>query len=133
VLSRRLEDDQGRFVGVITAIIDLEDLKQFYGDVDLGGGSAIHLLREDGTLLVRNPPKPEAVGRKYPDLVAVPNAPAIRRVSPIDGKRDFIAVAAVRDTPLRLTITRDAAVALQPWRDEAVRLACARHHHATGC
>jgi len=26
VLSRRLEDDQGRFVGVITAIIDLEDL-----------------------------------------------------------------------------------------------------------
>jgi len=122
VLSRRLEDDQGRFVGVITAIIDLEDLKQFYGDVDLGGGSAIHLLREDGTLLVRNPPKPEAVGRKYPDLAAVPNAPAIRRVSPIDGKRDFIAVAAVRDTPLRLTITRDEAVALQPWRDEAVRL-----------
>jgi PAS domain S-box-containing protein len=122
VLSRRLEDDQGRFAGVITAIIDLEDLKQFYGDVDLGGGSAIHLLREDGTLLVRNPPKPEAVGRKYPDLAAVPNAPAIRLVSPIDGKRDFIAVAAVRDTPLRLTITRDAAVALQPWRDEAVRL-----------
>ena len=62
VLSRRLEDDQGRFAGVITAIIDLEDLKEFYGDVDLGGGSAIHLLREDGTLLVRNPPKPQAVG-----------------------------------------------------------------------
>src|SRR5882724_8140737 len=122
VLSRRLEDDQGRFAGVITAIIDLEDLKEFYGDVDLGGGSAIHLLREDGALLIRNPPKPQAVGRKYPDLAAVPIAPAIRLVSPIDGKRDFIAVAAVRDTPLRLTITRDAAVALQPWRDEAVRL-----------
>ena len=43
-------------------------------------------------------------------------------MSPIDGKRDFIAVAAVRDTPLRLTITRDESVALQPWRDEAVRL-----------
>src|SRR5882762_10293187 len=122
VLSRRLEDDQGRFAGVVTAIIDLEDLKEFYGDVDLGGGSAIHLLREDGTLLVRNPPKPQAVGRKYPDLAAVPIAPAIRLVSPIDGKRDFIAVAPVRDTPLRLTITRDEAVALQPWRDEAVRL-----------
>jgi PAS domain S-box-containing protein len=122
VLSRRLEDDQGRFAGVITAIIDLEDLKEFYGDVDLGGGSAIHLLREDGTLLVRNPPKPQAVGRKYPDLAAVPIAPAIRLVSPIDGKRGFIAVAPVRDTPLRLTITRDEAVALQPWRDEAVRL-----------
>ena len=121
-LSRRLDDDAGGFAGVVTAIVDLEDLKQFYGAVNLGAGSAIHLLREDGTLLVRNPPKPEAVGRKYPDLAAIPIAPAIRLVSPIDGKRDFIAVAPVRDTPLRLTITRDEALGLQPWRDEAVRL-----------
>ena len=96
VLSRRLDDDQGRFAGVVTAIVDLEDLKQFYGAVNLRGGSAIHLLREDGTLLVRNPPTPEAVGRKFPELAAVPRAPATRLVSPIDGKRDFIAVARER-------------------------------------
>jgi len=122
VLSRRLDDDQGRFAGVVTAIVDLEDLKQFYGAVNLGGGSAIHLLREDGTLLVRNPPAPEAVGRKLPELAAVPRAPATRLVSPIDGKRDFIAVARVRDTPLELAVTRDEAVALRPWRDETMRI-----------
>ena len=120
-LSRRLDDDRG-FAGVVTAIVDLEDLKQFYGAVNLGGGSAIHLLREDGTLLVRNPPTPNAVGQKFLQLVAAPTAQAKRLLNPIDGKRDFIAVARVRDTPLELTVTREEAVALQPWRDEAIRL-----------
>ena len=120
-LSRRLDDDKG-FAGVVTAIVDLEDLKQFYGAVNLGGGSAIHLLREDGTLLVRNPPTPNAVGQKFPQLVATAIAQVKRLVSPIDGKRDFIAVARVRDTPLELTVTREEAVALRPWRDETIRL-----------
>ncbi|MDB6092352.1 MAG: sensor hybrid histidine kinase [Gammaproteobacteria bacterium] len=123
ILSRRLDDDQGKFAGVITAIVDLDDLKQFYGAVNLGMGSAIHLLRQDGTLLLRNPQAPAAVGQKFPALTVPPNAPQARVVSPIDGKRDFIAVARVRDTPLVLAVTREEAVALRPWRDEAARLA----------
>jgi PAS domain S-box-containing protein len=43
-------------------------------------------------------------------------------VNPTDGERDFIAVARVRDAPLYITVTREEAVALQPWRDEATRL-----------
>jgi PAS domain S-box-containing protein len=121
-LSRRLDDDAGGFAGVVTAIVDLEDLKQFYGAVNLGGGSAIHLLRDDGTLLVRNPPTPGLVGQKFPQLVAAQVAHGKRLLNPVDAKRDFIAVARVRDTPLVLTVTREEAVALQPWRDEAFRL-----------
>ena len=120
-LSRRLDDDKG-FAGVVTAVVDLEELKQFYGAINLGVGSAIHLLREDGTLLVRNPPTPGAVGRKFPQLVAAPLAQVKRLINPTDGKPEFIAVARVRDTPLALTVTREEAVALQPWRDEALRL-----------
>ena len=122
VLARRLEDEKGDFAGVVTAIVDLEDLKRFYQAVNLGRGSATHLLREDGTLLVRNPPVPNKVGQKFPELANSTLAPATRLVSPIDGKRAFIAVAHVTDTPLQLTITREEAVALQPWRDEAIRL-----------
>jgi PAS domain S-box-containing protein len=122
VLARRLEDDQAGFAGVVTAIVDLEDLRQVYGAVNLGAGSEIHLLREDGTLLVRNPPTPNAVGQKFPQLAATPIGPATRLVSPIDGKREFMAVAHVRDTPLKLTVTREEAVALRPWRDETIRL-----------
>jgi len=121
-LSRRLDDDSGGFAGVVTAIVDLEDLKQFYGAVDLGAGGAIQLLREDGTLLVRNPPTPSAVGQNFPELVTPPTAQDNRLVNPLDGTRDFIAVAHVRDTPLELTVTREEASALRPWRDEAMRL-----------
>jgi PAS domain S-box-containing protein len=120
-LSRRLDDDRG-FAGVVTAILDLEDLRQFYQAVSLGPGSAIQLLREDGTLLLRNPPTPSEVGQKFPQLVAAPTARSKRLLNPIDGKRDFIAVARVRDTPLELTVTREEAVALGPWRDQAMRM-----------
>jgi PAS domain-containing protein len=122
VLARRLEDDKGAFAGVITAIVDLEDLKQVYAAVNLGVGSKIHLLRADGTLLVANPPAPNVVGKKFSELAAAPLVPSSRVVSPLDGKRDFIAVADVRDAPLKLTITREEAVALRPWRDETFRL-----------
>lgn len=122
-LSRRLEDGTGGFAGVVTAIIDFQDLAQFYAAVNLGGGSAIQLLREDGALLVRNPPAPEAVGRKFRELAAAaPVAPHERVLNPIDGERDFLAVARVRDTPLKLAVTRDETVALTPWREEAIRL-----------
>jgi PAS domain S-box-containing protein len=121
VFSRRLDDDKG-FAGVITADVDLEDLQQFYGAVNLGPGSAIELLREDGTLLVRNPSVPGAIGKKFPQLVAPTNVQSNRLVNPFGGTRDFMAVARVRDTPLELAVTRSEAIALQPWRDEAFRL-----------
>ncbi len=123
ILSRRIEDEEGQFAGVVTAIVDFEDLKRFYGVVNLGEGDAIHLVRADGTLLVRDPPVPAGVGQKYPILAAESSEAARAVVSPIDGKREFIAVARVRDTPLEVAVTREKASALQPWRDEAVRLA----------
>ena len=128
ILSRRLDDDQGRFAGVVVANVDLEDLNQFYRAVDVGAGSAIQLLRDDGTLLLRNPRMPDVVGRKFPALAAastesIAAKPLAKMLNPLDGHADFIAVAAVRNAPLRLAVTRDAAVALQPWRDETIRAA----------
>jgi PAS domain S-box-containing protein len=122
VVSRRLEGNNEEFAGVITAVVDLDDLKQFYTAVNLETGSAIHLLREDGTLLVRNPATPEAVAHKFPALTTPTSAPTTRIVSPIDGSENFIAVARVRDTPLLLAVTRQADAALRLWRDEAIRV-----------
>jgi len=122
VISRRLEDSAGKFAGVVTAIVDLEDLEQFYGAVNLGQASAIHLLRDDGKLLARNPSVPALIGQSFPDLAVLPDAPATRLMNPIDGKHDFIAVAPVRNTHLLLTVTREEAVALRPWREETIRV-----------
>jgi PAS domain S-box-containing protein len=121
ILSRRLEDAAGRFAGVVTAIVDLEDLQKFYGTVNLGHGGSIHLLQRDGTLLVSNPPSPDDIGRKFPALLSMSATPS-QATSPIDGKRAFVAVASVRDTPLQLVVSRDTAFALAPWRKEALSL-----------
>jgi PAS domain S-box-containing protein len=123
VLSRRLEDAKGKFAGVVAAIVDLDDLEQFYRAVNLGMGSAIQLVRDDGTLLVRNPPDTDAVGRRFPVLTSAPTGPASRLVNPIDGSEDFIAVARVGNAPLKVAVTRVAAVALLPWREETIRVA----------
>jgi PAS domain S-box-containing protein len=123
ILSRRLDDDQGRFAGVVIANVDLEDLNQFYRAIDVGVGGAIQLLREDGTLIVRIPRTADTVGRRYPALAVAPTDPLATVRNPLDGRANFIAVAAVRNTPLRLAVTRDAKVALQPWRDETTRVA----------
>ena len=123
VLALRLQDDNANFLGVVTATIDLQDLKGLYGAVKLGSGNAVQLLRSDGTLLVRNPPTPELVGRKYPPLIAPPDASPLRITSPIDGIRRFVSVAPVRNAPLILTVTREEAVALNAWREEAWRSA----------
>jgi PAS domain S-box-containing protein len=122
ILSRRLEDETGAFAGVVAAIVNLEDLAQFYAAVTLGKGSAVQLLRADGQLLMRDPPKSVALEQRFPQL-AISRARAGRLTNPIDGQRDFIAVERVRDTPLVLAVTREEEVALHSWRDEAARLA----------
>jgi len=123
VLSRRLEDDQGRFSGVAAAIVELEDLQSIYRAVALGDGSAIDLLQDSGTLLVRIPATPDTAGRVYSSLLANPGGAMTRLADPIDGAREFISVARVRDTPLVLAVTRQEGIPLQGWRDQVVRLA----------
>jgi len=123
ILSRRIDDSEGHFAGIVTANVDLEDLNQFYRAVDVGPGGHVALLRNDGTLLVRNPRAPASVGQKFPVLVAPPAGADARLVNPIDGRMDFIAVATVRNAPLRLAVTRDSQDALRPWRDETIRIA----------
>ena len=123
VLSRRLEDIHGQFTGVVTAIVDLQDLQTFYSAINLGMGTSTYLLRDDGTLLLRNPPAPSRVGQKFPALAAASSLRTGSFSSPIDGTQEFVAVAAVRDTPLRLAVARDRRTALRPWRDESISVA----------
>jgi PAS domain S-box-containing protein len=122
VFSRRLEDEKGGFGGVVTAVVELDNLKQFYESLNLGAGNAIQLMRDDGILIARSPPEPDEVAKKFPALVTTPSGPAPRLFNPLDGKTDFIAVAHVRGAPITIAVTREEGVALRPWRDETIRV-----------
>src|ERR1700723_1507217 len=86
-------------------------------------GGAIQLIRDDGTLLVRNPRTPDALGKTFPALAAAGALPSAQLLNPIDRQMDFIAVAPVANTRLRIAVTRESAAALQPWRSETIRVA----------
>jgi PAS domain S-box-containing protein len=122
VLSQRLINEHGDFLGVVTAIVDFQDLQQIYGAVNLGPGTAIDLLRDPGTLLVRIPSTSDVVGGVYPTLAANPSGAIKELVDPIDGTQDFVSFARVRNTPLVMAVMRQKAVALLGWREQADRL-----------
>src|SRR5689334_7069907 len=85
-LSRRLNDAGGRFGGVVTAMLDLDDFQRFYHEIKLGPRAAIILARNDGTLIVREPVQPDMVGRKFVQLPAwFSEGGTTLLVSPMDG------------------------------------------------
>jgi PAS domain S-box-containing protein len=122
VISRRLTDGQGRFAGIVSAILDLANMQQFYGAIELGPGSSIQVLRDDGTLVVRHPPAGEQTGRKFPDLLLSTRGPGGVDVGIVHDPARYVAVAYMRDLPLALAVTREKSVVLQPWRAEAYSL-----------
>jgi len=123
VLSRRLEKRDGSFDGIVQAVVDLEAFQRVYQAIDLGQGSAINLLRTDGTLVVRQPQAPLAFGAKFPELVVAPSEPSGLSSSPIDQVPRFMGVAHVAEFPLVVAVTREKNIALGGWRDEAYHVA----------
>ena len=64
-LSRRINDRDGGFAGVVVATVTLSYLGDFYRAVTPANGS-VTLLRRDGTILVRNPPLEQEIGIRLP-------------------------------------------------------------------
>src|SRR5208282_1899946 len=122
VMSRRLEKRDGSFDGIVQAEVDLEAFQRVYEAIDLGQGSAINLLRDDGMLVAREPQAPQAFGVKFPELVAAGSEGAGLEASPIDKEPRFVGIAHVAEFPLVVAVTRDKGVALRGWRDQVYRI-----------
>jgi PAS domain S-box-containing protein len=120
VLSRRLSDRDGRFEGVITAIVTVEQLQTAYSAIKLGKDSALLLTSADGTIVAREPRSGGGAGSfKFPVLVSLLKGAAIDRVvSPMDGRTKLVSAIGVGDQSLILAVTRDEEQVLQPWYDE---------------
>jgi PAS domain S-box-containing protein len=101
----------------VQAVIDLDQFQRVYQAIDLGQGSAINLLRDDGTLVVRQPPPPtRAIGSKFPELVAADSAAGGLNTNSVDQKPRFMGLAHVAAFPLVMAVTREKNIAFQSWR-----------------
>lgn len=124
-VSRRLDDQEGRFAGVVAGALRLDHFHDLFRTLDLGPGGSVSLLRADGRLLAQGPLHgPEA----SPDLSA---SPAFQRFMRAEGGR-FVAEASpdgiqrlhafrnLRALPLVLSVAVGVDDVLAAWRTKAV-------------
>ncbi len=62
-ISRRLNDDQGQFIGVVLATISLEYFNRFYQRFELGTKGAIVLGHNAAVMLTRRPVQTDSAGK----------------------------------------------------------------------
>lgn len=123
-MAQRIVSPEGRFVGVVAGVLNLDHFKQLYRDIVLPPGSTISLRRKDGILLARHPrPEPTIeVPLLQPDS-AVPEQGILREISPHDGEERIVAVKALQYYPATLSVGETVATFMSGWRREAISVA----------
>ncbi|MCZ4312831.1 PAS domain S-box protein [Comamonadaceae bacterium G21597-S1] len=125
--SRPVFDGSGRFSGVVVATLQASHFSQLWSGLALESGSAMSLLRSDGTLMLRSPLESASMGRNYGD------GPLFRQFlpmaaqgnyhmnSPIDGAERLIAYRTLAQFPdLIVVVGRTIDAVLAPWRQMLV-------------
>lgn len=64
-VSRRFNDADGTFAGVVAVTLGVENFLRLFGQIDVGQEGAISLTDADGTLLVRYPFREQDMGRNF--------------------------------------------------------------------
>lgn len=124
-ITRRLESASGEFAGIVGVRGRVDYFQEFYRDIRLDPGTTIALVHRSGSLLARYPAHDTELGKQFPTFQQLLAARAtaqepLRTSDPIDGIDRFGAYQSVLNYPLAVIVTREARVALAPWRDQAV-------------
>ncbi|WP_218568629.1 sensor domain-containing diguanylate cyclase [Pseudomonas sp. 2FG] len=124
-VSRRLEDAEGQFAGVVLATVAMDYFQRFYSSFELNEKGAIALTLDTGTVLVRQPFQERAIGT---DLAAspifseyLPKSPVgnARFVSLLDGEARLYSYRHLQGYPLVVTAALSQAEVLTNWRQDA--------------
>jgi signal transduction histidine kinase/ActR/RegA family two-component response regulator len=118
VLSRRLPG--GAFHGIVGAAVDVAYIRGVYQALDLGAGSAVELLRSDGTTLVSRDRRALTVGPSpwARALPALGSAAALHTVlEEPHGARTRVSLRRVPGYPAVVAVGRTEASILEGWRE----------------
>ena len=123
-VSRGLNDPDGRFLGVITAVVDPAYFLGPQGLHELGPDGVVRLLRRDGVLLTGYPVAIAAATRNYRDSAlyaqgVVAGRALIRHTGvAVPGER-MSAIRPIEDYPLAITVTSSMDFILRTWHRSA--------------
>jgi diguanylate cyclase (GGDEF)-like protein len=114
VLSRRIADANGRFLGVVAGSIRFSYFHDLFGRLQLGPDDTITVLRRDGIVIMRTPFDLDAIGKNLGDV------PGVMRVM-TEPSGSYSGLGAIDNVP-RLLAWRDSGLPLvvlagKPWSD----------------
>jgi two-component sensor histidine kinase len=121
MISRRLQDAQGRFVGIVAVTVSLSYFDEYWSQTRLAKGGRISLFRgSDGTVLAQYPPPPDSLSFLPEDKIAVEAALA---ANPESGTFNYMAAGEERigsyhrvsSLPLYLRVGLPASAYWNPW------------------
>jgi diguanylate cyclase (GGDEF)-like protein len=119
--SRRLNNPDGSFAGIVTAPLDQSYFTKLYRSIDLGHGGSILLLHREGRILAREPERKDAVGKTFVDsplltrYLPASEQGAYETTSIVDGVERIAGYQAVPGLPLVLIVTYARAEVLASW------------------
>lgn len=127
VLSRRITDADGKFLGVVAGSIRFSYFHDLFGRLRLGPDDIITVYRRDGTVIMRTPFDLDVIGRNLsgvPGLAQVLSEPSgfYSRPSVVDGMTRLF-VWRNSGAPLVVQVGKPWASILSLWRTEATRIA----------
>lgn len=123
-ITRRFNQPDGRFGGVVVATISLEHFLSLYRTIDVGVNGVVTLISGDARILVRWPFHEGDIGKDLSNaplftelLPKAPYGTATAR-SAVDGVDRIVGYRRVEDYPLITFIALDRYESLAAWREE---------------
>ncbi len=124
-ISRILRDADGRFNGVVAAVLPLQSLVNGFEDLRIGAGGAVVIFSDAGTMLARAPLVSGYIGQSYAD---VPGFLEQLRASgdgdvfayPADGVRRLSVARPIAQGQAHVLAGLALAEVLEPWWRRAV-------------
>jgi signal transduction histidine kinase/CheY-like chemotaxis protein/HPt (histidine-containing phosphotransfer) domain-containing protein len=115
-VARRLNDADGKFMGLVLGAMSLQYLENFFGSTSLGLNATISLVREDGVLLAHFPPT-DAIGMPASGdgRRALANGGTLREAS-ADGRLNLDAATMLPNYPALVVVSQGEDNALAGWR-----------------
>lgn len=121
-VSRRLNDTNGRFAGVVLVTINLAHVRDMLAGYQIGEHGALNVAQANTAILVRRPFSVESLGKEmaagvWKQQVISQNAGNFEIVSPIDGVKRVASFEHMQNHPLVVTVALSKQEMLSEWRE----------------
>ena len=120
-VSRRYQNADGSFAGVVLAVIDLDQFSNYYSQYNLGDGGTIIFITDTGILLARHPAYIKLIGHNVASSTLNRELEnhatgSYVSVSPVDGVLHFAGFHRSKKFPFVIVTTITDNQALDGWR-----------------